>query len=235
MNHKEFERWFSFHQTMIPSVATWVSNNPDIDTLLGTWAHSMRDVEFEDAKAATLAIVNGDIERPFPESTIGVVRKAALGYAMGRRQSEPEPAYDDRVCGLCRGSGHVSIWHPMVVRAVRHGIKSLQEPSGAIRTLLDGSGDVKRLKAAVACKCSLGDRYAKWMRKEGERWVAHPMPRFGDSTNHVREVFRTWDELKGKTVRERIQADIDEAPSQAVEWEFDNVPDAKWNYKTADF
>ena len=225
MNGTEFDKWLDYHCNVQPSVANWVRGLPDQDTLLDSWAAGMADVPFADAKAATDMIVKGDVERPFPEDTCRTVRRTALAMAVSRKNTQPQPEYDDRTCQLCRGTGMVTIWHPLTVRSIRTGCQTFQTASGAIRKVADNSGAVPATKAAVACRCGLGERFAKWMVKDGDRWKAEPRPRFGDSVNHVPVQLRPWDQIKGLTNRQRIELDMEDRPTLATEWSWDNAVD----------
>lgn len=225
MTPREFHHWLEYHQVCLPTVGRWLAEHQDAKQLTSTWQASLSDVQYGDARAATDAIVSGDLDRPFPEDTVRVVRRHALSIAAGRRTSRSdEPNFEGKRCGLCDSTGHVTIWHPLVARGVFEDCGKYSDSTGAIHRVTNDAGAFKCQMACIACKCSIGDRYTHWMRKKGDKWERVYHGRYGDSRWHIKVQFRTLQEIQAMSVKERVLADIDAAggATGAVEWEFES-------------
>lgn len=117
-----------------------------------------------------------------------------------------------RICELCDGTGYVSVYHPLDVRAVKEGCNGFMHPNGSrIKAGVRENGSHINALCAVPCKCSRGDAHALWFDSRNK---AEPikMPRFGDSVNHVRP------QRRPGGVRDLV-ADVEES-MQPVEWDF---------------
>lgn len=117
-----------------------------------------------------------------------------------------------RWCQLCDGTGLVTIYHPLDVKAVREGCDSFRSPNGCrVRAGVREDGSPRHALASVPCKCSKGDRHALWFCSRSSTEPKR-MPRFGESVNHVQPVRRPGGQYD-------LAADV-EAACTVVEWEF---------------
>jgi len=147
MNNQEFNDWLQYHMTCIPSVRTWLNNQEDMKGVLRLWEEVLVNCSFKACTAASVAILEGKVKRPFAEETPATVRIWASDEDSQAKLQESkhfDESHNPVVCGLCRNSGVVSVYA---------GQKSR---------------DGYRYGGAVACKCSLGDRVSK-DRKVGHK------------------------------------------------------------------
>lgn len=88
MNQREFDSWFRYFAECFPDTGEWAKRNA---VTLPIWREVLADVEFDDAKSATRAIVRGD-EPPIAayerENTPGRIRAYAQKLAGERTARE---------------------------------------------------------------------------------------------------------------------------------------------------
>lgn len=116
------------------------------------------------------------------------------------------------VCELCNGTGLVTCYHPLDVKAARLGVNRLRDPrsGGAVKCGARDDGSATWGFADVPCKCTRGDKFALWFSREAE---PRRMPRFQESAYHVRPVLREG--------RYDLVEDVEESKAP-VEWDYDN-------------
>jgi hypothetical protein len=196
MTPNEFSTWLDMHQALFPGLVQWLALNEDRGLLLDEWQTVLRKVSLSSCKAASRAILDGRMEAPFYSELPKCVRAWAAELDLETRQQTPVTNNNPLLCELCDNSGLVSIWHPLVVRSVREDCATYRNPrTGRIvkvfemREYKDDDGNVIEKEvcrigtSAVACKCSLGDKYATTTK--GKKGELVENPRYGDSVNHV--------------------------------------------------
>ena len=184
MTDTEFIRWLDNHQTLQPSVRAWLDGQPDKSLLLDEWAAVLRNVSMSSCKAATSAILSGELDRPFPEDVPKAVLAWAreLDYEQRKATTAAEP-HNPLVCQLCRNNGLVECWNTMLVRAVREDCTAfIDHRTGRVSRVFRSDGQPKYETGHVACKCAAGTNY-RTTKKRGRAEVANPV--FGDSPLHV--------------------------------------------------
>lgn len=83
MTDREFESWYAFHVKAFPNLGEWVEKNAGV---LRHWCEALRDIDLGDAKAATGALVRGDLDEPKgPAGIPRVIRQYARSKASERR------------------------------------------------------------------------------------------------------------------------------------------------------
>lgn len=209
MDVDEWDFWFSRHRTLLPQVAHWFGHMGDEEQLqvMKAWHQAMSDISIAEANEATDAIVRGDVECKFPSETPKTCRLRALALRLTRRNEKSDSGAAYRFCGLCRGSGTIAVWHPLVVRAVRHKTNgTYRHPlTGQMIAVRHADGSIKGMSGCVACKCSLGDKFADRLERPA---AVVPMQ------------FRERQEYAGLTLEEVIELDIAASPFMVQEWEF---------------
>lgn len=158
MDSREFERWYAIHRASYPGLDTWLAGlsdrRPPIDPqdTLRAWRGVLKHVSFAGAKAATEAMLSGDLEEPRGfERHPGAIRRYAQEFdgrtgggranrrgPMGGKIVGGEVVYD---CPRCEDSGMRTVWHSQTVQAVR-----------------DQAEKVICYSAAVGCECDRGKR-----------------------------------------------------------------------------
>lgn len=183
MDKREFTKWLEHHQQCLPSITNWLKSIRDPQALLDQWQTVLADVDLQDAIQATREIVAGHVERPYPDDTVGVVRRVAKQLAFNDH-GYVEDFTGPRVCEICDGSGVVPVWHQLWVRSYRTGCTTWKHP---------GTGEVIDTKdrpspqSMCACTCQRGDRYAiQRSARPGEPKPPEPLLRLGESPNLVR-------------------------------------------------
>lgn len=213
----EFAEWLEYHTGIMPSVDAYLSKLPDREILLDEWASILEDVPLANAKAVSRKILAGDVEKPFPDDIPACVRANASFMSLDEPSRGAEPG-DHHTCGLCKSTGLVSIWHPLVVRSIREGVDAWRDRrTGAMVRCVSSNGDVKPMEAAVACECERGNRRAYWSRQAGKGVESIYLGRWGDSVNYIPKrvrlkVVSTW--------RQHIEEDIDAFVPRVTEWSF---------------
>lgn len=207
MDIDDFEAWLGRHQQLVPTVAHWFGQLPDQVEVAKAWFYALQDIDLSEARAVTDLIVRGDIERPWPEDTPRICRLRALEARQTRRRQESDSGAVHRFCGLCRGSGTITVWHPLVVRAVRHKSNGVyRHPvTGQQFVVRHADGSIKSITAAAACKCTIGERFRERL----------PPPAF-----LVPVQFRERGEYAGLSLEDVIELDISASPFLVEEWEF---------------
>lgn len=229
-NRRDYLEWFNYHAACLSSVQSWFDNLANADAVHAAWERALSDVGLEDACSATDAVVAGRIDRPFPEETPAMVRRHAANLQMARQRPQDAPGFaPSSQCGLCSGYGLVTIWAVLCVRGAMRGTEVFESPSGAQYRVFDEHGQLKRTTEAVACKCSQGDKHAYRMRnKGGGHWEREYVGRLGESPWHCKVVWRTHDEIKAMTHRERVLADCQVQGVKGytvTEWDVPDVED----------
>lgn len=237
MNGKDYLEWWNYHIAVLPSIGKWFDGLDDAEPIHNSWMAALATTSLKDACAATDAIVAGTIERPYPEETAAVVRLFAAELALSRRTVEPEPDGDGRECGLCRSTGHVTIWHPLIAKGVYTGANAFRAPGGELffvrnrikRIVTDDLtgeqferlefGDVRRLTAAVPCNCQAGNKFATRSVKRGDHYEREDVRRYTPAFFHARVTDRSFEERKQMTVDEQVAADL-ELAGLSKEWVF---------------
>lgn len=183
MTPVEFKQWLDNHRKLIPSVNSWLQNQSDVSLILDEWAACLSRAPLELCKAATQAIVWGQIERPWHEDTAATVRKWASDMNSQTFESRKSNLTVSR-CALCDNTGTVEIWHPLLVRAVREGVTCFVNQVTGEEVKVFGADEKPRLRTVgVACSCQLGDRMCSERRVGYKTFRA--LPRF-DERDHVR-------------------------------------------------
>lgn len=209
----EITRWITHHARSLSSFRAWL-NTQDIEHIAGLWERPLATVTFDEACEITQLIVSGEIERPFPDETAACIKKEAARLASKRIYQANEITRTNKgiECGLCHGTGIVTIWHNLLVKGYHDQCWVYKHPRTAeLFKLRSKDGVLIERTLAAACKCSLGDVYARQTRRDnGEsRFV-----RFGDSPNHVAWTTRGG----GLSVEERLAIDVDQQAPRVVEW-----------------
>lgn len=218
MHAEEVFRWIEHHSKSLSSFRAWL-NTQDIDHIAPLWEKPLTNVSYEDACEITQRIVSGEIERPFPDETAACVRREAAKLRDHRQYHAQEEIRTNRgiECGLCHGTGMVTIWHMLIVKCVRDGIDVFRHPkTHEMYHARTKDGELKRDTLACACKCKLGDRFAnasKNRRGQQEQFL----PRFGDSNLHAAVGLRDT-ELSHE---DRVAADVEQWCPRVVEWAID--------------
>ena len=193
MTSSEFREWLELHQTLFPAVGVWLQGQSDKSLLLDEWAAVLRNVSFASCKAATRAILSGQCETKGHQGIPAAVRAWASELdAESRQQAKREPSHNPLLCELCGNTGAVSIWHPLLVRAVREGCKEFKSKiTGAVHKVFDINGRPRYPEVAVACKCPKGDRLAT-DRKVGVK-TFKAMVVYGSQSYHVPMMTNDWE------------------------------------------
>lgn len=211
MNERDFSEWVEYHTACLPSVGSWIANHHDQQRLFDSWSKALTDISLADACAATDAIVAGTVERPYPEETASVVRRFAVELSLSRRETKPEPDGNGKWCELCRNTGLVTIWHPLVCRGVLQAVDVFRGKDGNAFRVVDENGDVKKLTAVAPCNCALGAKFATKMVKRGDHYEPEDVRRYTPSFWHARIQDRSANERATMTIREQVLADAETA------------------------
>jgi len=209
MDVDEWDHWFTRHKTLLPQLQHWfgaMGRDEQVE-VMKAWHQAMSDLTLAEAMEATDAIVRGDVECKFPSETPKACRLRGLALRLTRRNQKSDSGADYRFCGLCRGSGTIAVWHPLVVRAVRHKTNgTYRHPlTGQMIAVRHADGTIKGMSGCVACKCSLGDKFADRLERPA---AVVPIQ------------FRERREYDGLTLEEVIELDIAASPFMVQEWEF---------------
>jgi len=161
MNADDFKTWLGHHRAAFVGLSEWFKRLPKEPTedptepivaeVLQAWRNILRDVELEDAIAATDAMARGDEPTPdFASDHPRAVRRIAHGLGRLRaaqtRLRGLSPRETTVRCLTCMDSGTVRIWHARSIRA------ALEGSVGVAGTLYS---------CAVACTCPAGDTMAR--------------------------------------------------------------------------
>ena len=209
MDVDEWDHWFTRHKTLLPQLQHWfgaMGRDEQVE-VMKAWHQAMADLTLAEAMEATDAIVRGDVECKFPSETPKACRLRGLALRLTRRNQKSDSEVVHRFCGLCRGSGAITVWHPLVVRAVRNKSNGVyRHPvTGQQMIVRDAEGGIKGITAAAACKCSLGDRFRDRL----------PPP-----AAVIPVQFRERQEYAGLTLEDVIELDIAASPFMVQEWEY---------------
>lgn len=209
MDLEDFDFWFCHHKQVLPAVEHWFASMGQEGQIevIRTWHAAMSDLTLDEAKAATDAIVRGDVECRFASDTPKICRLNALSARQTRRKQENDIGVDQRFCAFCGGSGLVTVWHPLVVDSVRRKTSGrYRHPFTGKQILVrDGSGAIKSMDGACACRCTQGKRFEE---------------RFPSPAAMVPVKPRDPKEVKGLTLEEVIELDIQGSPFMVSEWEY---------------
>lgn len=225
MRTEEIMLWIEHHAKSMSTFRSWL-NTQDVRHLTGLWVKTLANVTYDEACEVTQRIVSGDVDRPFPDETAATVRREASKLRDQKQFHAQEEIRTNRgiECGLCRGTGMVTIWHPLIVKCVRDGIDSFRHPrTHELYNARLKDGTLKRDTLVCACKCKLGDRFAnatKNRRGQQEQFL----PRFGDSNTHA-AVTSSDVTLSHE---ERVAADIETHCPRVVEWAVAGLDDDGW-------
>ncbi len=158
----EFKSWWSSHRQSFPEVNEWLSKIPENDRqgAMLSRQRAMEDISLEDAEAATIAMLRGDLKKPFSCSDHPA---AIISYARQLRNrvehSEPVRRWQDGEetyrCPICRDDGVLSVWSEdtMFASVGRGGLLSRLGKSPRPSAML--------ITMAVVCTCQAGDVYDK--------------------------------------------------------------------------
>lgn len=218
MHGDEVLKWVLHHSQSLSSFRTWL-NTQDFEHIVKLWCRPLENVSYDEACEITQLIVSGDIERPFPDETASTVRREAAKLRDQRQYHAQEEIRTHRgiECGLCHGTGMVTIWHMLIVKCVRDGIDVFRHPkTHEMYHARKKDGEFKRDTLTCACKCKLGDRFAnatKNRRGQQEQFL----PRFGDSNLHAAVGARDAD----MSHEDRVAADVEQWCPRVVQWAVD--------------
>lgn len=207
MRTDEVSEWILYHAKSMSGFGVWLSTQ-DFDHIVSLWERPLSGVSIDDAREITHRMVAGEIARPFADDTAAVVRREASKLRDQRQYRDQEEIRSQRglECGLCRATGLVTIWHPLVVRSIIEGVDTFRHPSTReIFHALNRDGSLKQDTLVCACRCSLGDRFANQTRmKHGVPLPA--MQRFGESEYHAAVMVRD----VGLSAEHRIRLDVEQ-------------------------
>lgn len=210
MNQREMQVWLMEHLKTFPSVASWMESN-DSELLTANWSKVLADVRADDAKEFTRLIAAGDLEKPMAEDTAIACRRFCKVRQLIRDFQHQEKQRSGRVvpCGLCHGTGYVTIWHPLLVRAIVEECEHFRHPSGSEFVARWPDGRFKDLSMAAICKCAAGDlpSQAKSRKDDSQPRCA----RLGVSFNFIPKLSRS----REVSIEDAIRLDV-EAADQAA-------------------
>jgi len=180
MTPPEFTNWLAFHQASFPSVKDWANRRrEDWQAIRAVWAELFEDVDLEEAKRATRAMLKGDLAQPtYVEEQVKAIRVAALAAVnerrhdpRGRRTVDGEQTF---ACGICLDSLMVDCWHTETVGKLRKG----ELKGGSVYTMV------------TFCDCAAAqDRQTKWANPKSPSHPKRNIPTY-DPAKHCRVVGR---------------------------------------------
>jgi hypothetical protein len=187
MTQDEYLDWFRHHLAAFPGLGGWLAKvtsaaedgmKPTRKQIMERWYRALERIPLAKAKAATDAMLAGDLDEPRSfDRHPAAIRAWANGHA-DRAVKSRHVAPDGRetfACLDCLDTGLVTVWHSTAIQAARKG--TLGEP----RTLYT---------CAMPCRCKGGDLFAKVLPKSGrfnpERVVA--VRRFTPLRDQVEEL-----------------------------------------------
>jgi hypothetical protein len=165
MNRREFKTWFSEFRAAFASVDSWITKLPAAasdaydgatqESLSRAWFLVLEDVPLADAKRATAEMARGDIRSPLAfQDYPREIRAAVKSSGTVKRPPGPRQTADGEdtfECRDCRDWGHVRVFTPEAVAAMRAGEYQRTRPP------------IPRYPAiAVRCHCKWGDFYRSY-------------------------------------------------------------------------
>ena len=154
MDQDEFREWLRHHQSCFVGIGRWLSgfpeaggevNRPDV---LRRWFYVLKDVELDDATAASDAMLSGDLPEPrsFDRHVTAIRGKALRRQNERQRQFRPRPVDGQQTvkCKFCMDDGWVAVWHPLSVAAATDGTLG---QLGTLSTMV------------VVCRCPAGRKH----------------------------------------------------------------------------
>jgi hypothetical protein len=188
MDRKQFDEWAAQHQILIPSTAEYFA---DAD-VCEVWFRKLLDRDLQDCLAASRAAADGTGERPAPEDTGAWVRlRAREIYDARTARTEVEQRRNGRlVCGLCKDTGNVAIWHPLIVRGIVEGVTTYRHShTGEVFAVRFMSGQLagktRPIVCAIPCRCEIGDKFTGKQVRDGGGYRMEPVARYGTDRWHV--------------------------------------------------
>jgi len=133
---------------------------------------------------------------------------------------EAEPECNGRRCELCRNTGLVTIWHPLVTRGVHQGVRMFRGPNGSVFRIYNEDGSLKKLTAVAPCNCSLGKKFQTKMVKKGDHWEQEDVRPYLPAHFHARIQDRSLEERSSMTTFGQVVADIEAAGIGVKECDF---------------
>jgi hypothetical protein len=188
MTDREFTEWYAHHRASFPGIDRWLTkldkdaqHDDDMRSadVLRRWRACLRDVDQADAKAATDAMMRGDLDEPRSwDSHPKAIRRAAIGRRADRkiaahgggptkyRTDENGETVAVYHCPECLDDGLILVWHPTSMEAMREGT------FGRPRTVY---------QCGVRCPCDIGRSRWKGVPVEFDasrmvRCQYHPTP-----------------------------------------------------------
>jgi len=175
MTETEFSEWLKHHATCFPSLSKWIeglpaeppAGVPSRREVMSQWFATLRDVDFELAKAASNMLHNGEEEEPYGWDRVPAkIRTIARKLRRSRPDSArlPVEAKAAYACEACRDEGRRSVWRPEAMAAAspqRFAEAELHDPtSGDPRPRVIGE-PFTLYRMSTACPCPAGDRFRR--------------------------------------------------------------------------
>ncbi len=215
MNAPDVIHWLNYHSAVFDDFGNWYASLQDDarETLTITWQRQLQRIDLDAAKAATDAMVAGDIKKPFHASdTLAAIMPEARRQKTFRLKSIPAVVKEQRFsCLTCRDTGWAVCWSPVSMRAVRDG--TFGKPF-----TLDS--------AAVCCDCGLGKHISEnSVKREGDKpWAmydARVWLLLDRQEDGKRVTGKVMDPAEQDRLRE-FMADFTERHIQTKVWDADN-------------
>lgn len=158
MTQTEFQEWLKYHRSRYTGLSKFISGLPKVSTseveptrddVMAAWYYALKDVELEDATAATDAMHRGDYAEPKGWDRHPSAIRAIATNGKETRSYKPARFIDGEQtfsCPHCMDQGWITVWHPKSMNAAIVG--TLGQP-GTVTT------------CAVACTCKAGDGHAR--------------------------------------------------------------------------
>lgn len=226
--------WLARHSRSVSRFAKWIDAR-GAETVVELWCDQLSSVSFADASDFTTEIVGREMQEPFPDATCGSLIEYARRQANRRlRDQEQELRKNGKLeCGLCKGTGLVTIWHVLLVRAVREGCDVFKHPrTNESFYARKPDGTIKDETQVCACRCGLGEKFAVQKRQRFGGEEVKRFQRLGDSPHHVAVQYHEAKvDEQGREVRmsveERLRSDVGEVvcASAAVSWDIQDDQD----------
>ena len=219
MQRNDVFKWVDHHAKSLSSFRSW-RGTQELDHIVQLWERPLTNVSYAEACEVTQRIVSGEVEKPWPDDTAATVRREAERARDKSQYNAQEVIRTNRgiECGLCKGTGMVTIWHVLLVKAVQEGVTRYRHPrTHEMFNARRPDGAFRDDKLVCSCKCKLGDRFANQTRMR--HGIASPvMQRFGESQYHAAII----DRESGMSIEERIAADAEQFCPRVVSWAIDD-------------
>lgn len=213
MTPEEFTEWFAYHTARFTGIRQWLdkstkgAGSPSVAEIQRGWYGTMRNLDLDNAKAASDRMHAGDIEEPKGyDRHPAAIRRACAGL---RKIGVIEPRYDPDgnetfACLTCMDTGMVFIWHPKTVMQVAR----------------DGFGTEPLYSCAVACTCKSGDAKAGRgaPRYDGQRYCKLPVG--GVNWQENQDALMQWIATHHPTRPANYEPAFDEPSGSQSEMEF---------------